>query len=403
MIESALLDRNPLSANAFAALAVQPADSLLGLIALYRADARADKIDLGVGVFRDDEGATPVMRSVKAAEAILIREQVTKAYLGAEGDAAYTDLLAAIVFGDGLARSERITGVQTPGGTGALRLGAELLARANPRATVWISTPTWPNHGPIFVEAGFPVRSHRFYDVATATLNFDAMLEDLQQAVAGDILLLHGCCHNPTGVALSGEQWQAIGDLCGRKGLLPFVDLAYQGLGEGLEEDAIPTRALFAALPSVVVAYSCDKNFGLYRERVGALWVQAPSTARAAIVRGNILSLARSLWSMPPDHGAAIVRTILEHDDLRADWRKELASMRLRINALRQAVAAAHVDLAFIGRQRGMFAMLPIGSDAVAAMREACGIYMAGNGRINIAGLTLQNIPAFVAGLAPHL
>ncbi|MBJ7437767.1 MAG: aspartate/tyrosine/aromatic aminotransferase [Sphingopyxis sp.] len=403
MTAPAQLDRNPVAPDAFAALTAQPADALLGLIALYRADPRADKIDLGVGVFRDDEGATPVMRSVKAAEAVLLREQTTKAYLGAEGDAAYTDLLAAIVFGEKLAGSGRITGVQTPGGTGALRLGAELLARARPAATVWIGTPTWPNHGPIFTEAGLPVRSHRFYDVPTAMLDFEAMLEDLQQAAPGDILLLHGCCHNPSGVALSQEHWAAIVDLCERKGLLPFVDLAYQGLGDGLEEDAAATRTLISALPSAMVAYSCDKNFGLYRERVGALWVQAHAPSTAAIVRGNMLSLARSLWSMPPDHGAAIVRTILEHDDLRADWSAELTDMRLRINALRQAVASTHVGLDFIARQRGMFAMLPISSDAVAAMREGNGIYMAGNGRINIAGLTLQNISTFVAGLAPHL
>lgn len=398
-----LLDDNPVGIDALSALVAQPADALLGLIALYRADRRADRIDLGVGVFRDDHGATPVMRSVKAAEAILLDGQATKSYLGAEGDTAYTDLLAAIVLGEGLARSARITGVQTPGGTGALRLGAELLARAKPGATVWISDPTWPNHGPIFAEAGLPVRSHRFYDVATATLHFDAMLDDLGQAASGDILLLHGCCHNPTGATLSHDQWRAIGALCESKGLLPFVDLAYQGLGDGLDEDAAAIRMLVSALPTVVLAYSCDKNFGLYRERVGALWVQASSAATAAIVRGNLLSLARSLWSMPPDHGAAVVRTILERDDLRVDWIAELAAMRQRINALRQAVAAAHGDLAFIGRQRGMFAMLPIGPDAPTALRDSHGIYMAGNGRINLAGLTLHNIPAFVAALAPHL
>ncbi|WP_313801805.1 amino acid aminotransferase [Sphingobium sp.] len=387
----------------FAALVAQPADALLGLIALYRDDQRTAKIDLGVGVFRTDDGRTPVMRAVKAAEKRLIHEQTSKSYLGAEGDVAYTDLLGEVVLGPEMARSDRITGVQTPGGTGALRLGAELLKRARPNATVWIGTPTWPNHGPIFIEAGMAVRAHRFYDVASATIDFDAMLEDLERAAAGDIVLFHGCCHNPTGAALSMQQWQAIADLCAERNLLPLIDLAYQGLGDDLEGDAAATRFLFAKLPSAILAYSCDKNFGLYRERVGALWVQAPSPASIAVVRGNMLSLARSLWSMPPDHGAAIVRTILGSPVLRDDWMSELAEMRGRINLLRSALAAAHPDLAFIGDQRGMFAMLPIGADAVVAMRRNSGIYMAGNGRINIAGLTVQNIPAFVAGLTPHL
>jgi aromatic-amino-acid transaminase len=393
----------PALEDAFNALTPQPADALLGLIALYRNDSRAEKIDLGVGVFRTDAGDTPVMRSVKAAEAILLKEQTSKSYLGAEGDAVYAHLLAEVAFGPELARSPRITGVQTPGGTGALRLGAELLQRARPHATVWIGAPTWPNHGPIFAEAGLSVQSHRFYDVVSARIDFDAMLEDLEQAKSGDILLLHGCCHNPTGASLSAQQWQIIADLCEQKNLIPFIDLAYQGLGDGLEEDAAATRALFNALPSAVLAYSCDKNFGLYRERVGALWVQVASEGSAAVVRGNMLSLARSIWSMPPDHGAAIVRTILEQDDLRADWLLELTEMRERVNSLRQALAVAHPRLTFIGGQRGMFAMLPIGADAIGVLRSDHGIYMAGNGRINIAGLTLRTIPTFVAGLTPHL
>ncbi|WP_313440086.1 amino acid aminotransferase [Novosphingobium sp.] len=414
MTDHALLDAAPVPAsvlgrgtatlqNAFAGLLEQPADGLLGLIALHRADPRPEKIDLGVGVFRNDAGATPVMRAVKEAEEILLGSQDTKSYLGAEGDVAYAELLAEIALGRALAGSERIVGVQTPGGTGALRLGAELLARARPQASVWIGNPTWPNHAPIFAEAGLSVKTHRFYDVARATIDFDGMVHDLAQAAPGDILLLHGCCHNPTGAALSNEEWQAIASLCADRGLIAFVDLAYQGLGDGLEEDAQATRMLFEALPAVILAYSCDKNFGLYRERVGALWVQAPGTQVAATVRGNMLSLARGIWSMPPDHGAAVVRTILEHPELRADWARELDEMRHRINLLRQTVAAQDSRLGFIARQRGMFAMLPVDGVAVAAMRRDNGIYMAGNGRINIAGLTAQNVPLFVAGLAPHI
>lgn len=389
--------------DCFRRLTNVPADALLGLIALYRADGRPEKIDLGVGVFRDDDGATPVMRAVKSAETDLLAAQGSKAYLGAEGDARYTELLAELALGPELARSPRLTGVQTPGGTGALRLGAELIRRASPGATVWIGEPTWPNHGPIFVEAGLRVQAHRFYDVPAAAVDIAAMIEDLEAAAPGDVVLLHGCCHNPTGAELTTDEWRALAALCDRKGLIPFVDLAYQGLGNDLDADASATRMLFSALPSTILAYSCNKNFGLYRERVGALWIQGSSGADIGAIRGNMLALARSLWSMPPDHGAAIVRIILESAELRADWQAELEAMRQRINGLRYAAAAAHPALAFIGEQRGMFAMLPLAPEAVAALRAERGIYMAGNGRINIAGLTKANLPDFVAGVAPHL
>ncbi|MBO9697526.1 MAG: aspartate/tyrosine/aromatic aminotransferase [Sphingopyxis sp.] len=386
----------------FAPLIAQPADALLGLIALHRADPRPGKTDLGVGVFRDDAGRTPVMRAVKSAEARLAETQDSKSYLGAEGDAAYTEALAAIIFGAHRATG-RLTGVQTPGGTGALRLGAELLARANPAARVWIGTPTWPNHGPIFAEAGLEVRSHRFFDPATGAIDFAAMVDDLAEARAGDVLLLHGCCHNPTGISFMPDEWRAIADLCAARGLTPFIDLAYQGLGDGLADDAAATRMTFGTLPTALLAYSCDKNFGLYRDRVGALWVQSAGTATASLVRSNILTLARSLWSMPPDHGAAIVRIILESEALRTEWEAELDTMRARLNALRQAIAAADSRLAPIAGQRGMFAMLPLSSSAIAALREDHGIYMAPNGRINIAGLRTDTIPAFAAALLPHL
>lgn len=387
----------------FGRLAVQPADGLLGLIKLYRDDARASKLDLGVGVYRDATGATPVMRAVKAAEALLFAEQPTKSYLGAEGDVRFTDLLAEVVFGEALARSPRLCGVQTPGGTGALRLGAALLKRALPDAEVWIGSPTWPNHAPIFAEAGLPVRTHDFYDAASGDVAFDRMMAGLGGARRGDIVLVHGCCHNPTGATLAPEQWQALAALCENSGLIPFVDLAYQGLGDGLDADAAATRTLFERVPGALLAHSCDKNFGLYRERVGALWMQAPSAAASALAYGNMLAIARSLWSMPPDHGAAVVRLILDHPALRDDWLRELSSMRERLNALRTALAAAHPRLRPIGRQRGMFAMLPLAPDAVAQLRAANGIYMAGNGRISLAGLTAERVPDFVRAVAPWL
>lgn len=388
---------------AFDKLDRHPPDALLALIALHRDDPRPDKIDVGVGVYRDDFGATPVLRAVKAAERRLVEEQPTKAYLGPEGDARFVGLLEPILFGPSLAGSPRLTGVQTPGGTGALRLGAELLARAGPEARVWMGSPTWPNHAPIFSEAGLRVTDHVYFDPATSDLDFDGMMRALGQAAAGDIVLLHGCCHNPTGTGLSLDQWRALSDLLVARGLVPFVDLAYQGLGDGLDEDAAGLRLLLDTVGEALIAYSCDKNFGLYRERVGALWAMGATAASVPAIRDNLLVLARGLWSMPPDHGAAIVRVILEDPALAADWRRELDDMRHRINALRHALAAGHPRLAPIGRQRGMFAMLPIGTQAVATLKERCGIYMAGAGRINVAGLRDETIAPFVKALTPFL
>ena len=379
------------------------ADALLALIGMYRADPRPDKIDLGVGVYRDSTGATPVMRAVKAAEAELVRNQPTKAYIGPEGDQRYTDLLADIVLGTAVAGSDRITGVQTPGGTGALRLGADLLARAGMSGSVWIGTPTWPNHAPIFAAAGLKVAPHAYYDRATASLDFAAMLADLEAARSGDVLLLHGCCHNPTGTGYTVDEWRALADLCVTRGILPFLDLAYQGLGDGMEQDAAGLRIVTNAVPEALVAYSCDKNFGLYRERVGVLWALSATRPSTEAVRGNLLALARSLWSMPPDHGAAVVRLILENPGLSAIWRTELDEMRTRICDLRGALAAAEPRLAPLARQRGLFAILPIDRAAVAALRTENGIYMADSGRINIAGLRLETIPAFVKALSRHL
>ena len=391
------------SAGVFDPLLPQPADALLALIGMHLRDPRPDKIDVGVGVYRDAAGTTPVMRAVKAAEALLVRDQPTKAYLGPEGDARFTELLAPIVLGSVFAGSDRVAGVQTPGGTGALRLGADLLARAEMTGRVWIGAPTWPNHAPIFAEAGLTVVSHPYYDAKTSTLDFDAMVIALEAATAGDVVLLHGCCHNPTGTGFTAAQWDTLAVLCAARGLLPFIDLAYQGLGDGLEADATGLRLMLDAVPEALLAYSCDKNFGLYRERVGALWVLSASAARCAPVRDNLLVLARSLWSMPPDHGAAVVRVILEDEALTALWREELEEMRVRIGALRNALAAAEPRLASIATQRGLFAMLPIDGAAVTALRERHRIYMAGSGRINIAGLQEDTILPFVTALAPFL
>ncbi|WP_447763526.1 aromatic amino acid transaminase [Sphingopyxis panaciterrae] len=400
MTEAALDTR---SAPAFGRLQPQTPDALLALIGLHRADPRPSKIDLGVGVYRDETGATPVMQAIGEAEIILRRRQTTKAYLGAEGNQGFIAALAPVALGPALAASPLVRGVQTPGGTGALRLGAELLARAAPAARVWIGTPTWPNHAPIFREAGLDVREHPYFDRVSGEVEFESMLAALEEAAPGDILLVHGCCHNPTGADLSPAQWEALAEFIAARGIIPFADLAYQGLGDGLEADAAGTRLLFEKCPEALLAYSCDKNFALYRERVGALWVQAENDAAAALAFDNMLVLARSLWSMPPDHGAETVRLVLDEAHLRTAWLDELDAMRDRINGLRIALADAEPRLAAIGLQRGLFAMLPIDQTIVERLRADHGIYLAGSGRINVAGLTRRNIGSFVAALGHYL
>lgn len=387
----------------FGRLDRQAPDALLAVIGQHRADPRPDKIDVGVGVYRDAAGVTPVMRAVKAAEARLLAEQRSKSYLGPEGDQQFTDLLARIALGGARAPDTRITGVQTPGGTGALRLAAELIATADPQRSVWIGTPTWPNHGPIFRAAGLNVEPHAYYDALRSTIDFDAFITALAKAKAGDVVLLHGCCHNPTGTGFSVPQWNVVADHLVHHGLIPLIDLAYQGLGHGWDDDAAGTRHVLDSVPEAMVAYSCDKNFALYRERVGALWVKASSDVMAVTVRENMLVLARSLWSMPPDHGAAIVRTILEHPALVADWHSELGEMCARIRALRTTLALAHPALAPIGAQEGLFALLPIDQAVVARLRADHGIYMPASGRINIAGLNDASATRFVAALLPYL
>lgn len=401
----ALHTRPALDTNAylFEELERQPPDALLGLIGLCRQDTRPNKLDLGVGVYRNEAGQTPIMRAVKTAEHRLAATQSTKAYLGAEGDVRFVELLAPIVFGELLTIDPTLTGVQTPGGTGALRLAAELIARGAGNPAVWIGAPTWPNHAPIFREAGLVVRSHPFFDAVAGTVDFTAMIEALAEAAPGDVVLLHGCCHNPTGAEFDPEQWAAVIALLVDRQLIPLVDLAYQGLGRGLNEDAAATRAVLAAVPEAIVAYSCDKNFGLYRDRVGALWVKAASGKAVAAVRDNILVLARSLWSMPPDHGAAAVREILEDAALTVSWKLELEEMRLRIASLRSALAQAEPRLAPLADQGGMFAMLPLSREAVLGLRASHGIYMADSGRINIAGLRGDTVVPFAAAIAPYL
>lgn len=379
----------------FATLERQPPDPLLSLIALHRADPRPDTIDVGVGVYRDERGSTPVMRAVKAAERMLVQGQTTKAYLGPEGDARFVDLLALVALGNDLAASPRLTGVQTPGGTGALRLAAETIARANPAATVWIGDPSWPIHAPIFREAGLRVATYRHANVSCGTIDEEALSGAFDEMVEGDILLVHACCHNPTGIDLSDAQWRTITARLADRGALPLIDMAYQGLGRSLDRDAAGMRILAATAPEFMLAYSCDKNFGLYRERTGALWSMAASPEAVPALRDTILVLARSLWSMPPDHGAAIVRTILSDDTLRADWADELSDMCARLSRMRALLADAEPAFAPLTQQHGMFSILPLDKKKVERVRIDHGIYMAGSGRINVAGLREDTVRRF--------
>lgn len=377
----------------------QPADELLGLIKLLKADPRVNKLDLGVGVYRDAQGATPIMRAVKEAERILLDTQKTKTYIGPEGDMAFVELLKPIAFGVHQGFGERLVGVQTPGGSGALRLGADIISRAMPKAKIWIGRPTWPNHAPMFAASGLQLVDYPYFDTGTQTVLFDQMMSALASAEAGDAVLLHACCHNPSGADLSRPQWDALVDLIVKKGLFPFVDMAYQGLGEGLEADAYGARRVLSDVDEALVAYSCDKNFGLYRERTGALFGLGRNSHTAGLIANQMSAGARVTWSMPPDHGASVVRLILENDQLTGIWREELLDMSARVREVRKAVAGANSSLGFISTQRGLFSNLATSPDEVSALRRDHGVYMSGSGRINVAGMQVSDAPDFASAL----
>jgi len=400
MDDSFLLSDGPLL---FDRLDEQKTDSLLQLIALCDADPRPDKIDVGVGVYRDAAGGTPILRSVKKAERLLWERQETKAYLGSQGDSRFTELIRPIVFGEAAAADERLVGLQTPGGCGALRLGADLISKANPKARILVGQPTWPNHGPLIECSGVEMVPHPYYDPASRRILFDEMMAALEKARGGDLVLLHGCCHNPTGADLSAGQWAEVADAVERRGLIPFVDLAYQGLGNGLEADAAGMRLVVGKAEQAIVAQSCDKNFGVYRERVGNLFVKAASAKAAKVVYGNLLQLSRTMWSMPPDHGAAIVHIVLEDPELRSDWNDELKEMCARIRTLRARLAAYDERLAYIDGQNGMFSMLPLSQAQVLELREEKGIYMANSGRFNVVGLSDDNVDTFAAAVVEKM
>lgn len=381
----------------------QPQDKILQLIALYRDDPRDTKIDLGVGVYKDPTGLTPVMRAVKAAEKTLWETQSTKAYTGLAGDPAYNAALIQMILGAGFA--DRAASIATPGGTGAIRQALELIKLATPGATVWLSNPTWPNHPSIIKYLGMKMAEYRYFDAETRGVDFAGVLEDLGKVAKGDLVLLHGCCHNPTGANFTAEQWAQVADVLEARGAIPFVDLAYQGFGDGLEEDGAATRMIAARFPEVLIAASCSKNFGIYRERAGVL-IALTEPGRKAVVQGNLNFLNRQNFSFPPDHGARIVTMILEDDALRADWKAELEEVRLNMLTLRQNLSdelrkATNSDrFDFVADHRGMFSRLGLTEAQVNTLRDEHGIYMVGDSRINIAGLNARTVPILAAAIA---
>jgi len=393
-----MLTETTAKARTLADLPPVQSDSLLALIALCNADPRPEKIDVGVGVFRDGAGNTPILRVMKEAEQRLVDTQATKAYLGVSGDKRFADLLRPIVLGPH-ADDDRIAGLQTPGGCGALRLGFELIATANPQARVFLGTPSWPNHAPIIRGVRLEVVEYPYYERGQGIIRFEDMIAALKTGGPGDVALLHGCCHNPTGADLSEEQWRETIAVVVDRGLIPLVDIAYQGFGRGLEEDAFGVRLALDSCDEVIIAQSCDKNFSCYRDRVGSLFVKSGSVETTATAMAHVGQRAREMWSMPPDHGAAAARIILDDPDLYARWLVELTAMRERINSVRQRIASADPRLAFIGRQFGMFSMLPLSREQVLKLREDDAIYMADSGRFNVVGMGDGQIDRFIAAV----
>ncbi|WOI28389.1 amino acid aminotransferase [Sulfitobacter dubius] len=381
----------------FETLKAQPADKILALVQAYREDPRDTKIDLGVGVYKDASGNTPVMRAVKAAEQRIWESQDTKVYTGLAGDPAYADAMAALVLGDAVPRGS-VAAAATPGGTGAVRQAFELVRMANPKARVFVSDPTWPNHLSILSYLGMEVVNYRYFDSDTGGVNFDGMIEDLKTAKKGDVVLLHGCCHNPTGANLNSAEWDAVIEVLQSTGAVPMIDIAYQGFGDGLEADAAATRKVASSVPECLIAASCSKNFGIYRERTGILMLVA-SEAAQGLNQATLAFLNRQNYSFPPDHGARIVSTILTDDELKADWMAELEDVRNAMLALREQLAGELQRLSgsdrfgFLAQHRGMFSRLGTTPDKVEALREKHGIYMVGDSRMNIAGLNQNSVP----------
>ena len=392
----------------FENLITQPPDNIMALMGMFSKDDRADKMDLGVGVYRDKMGKTPIIEAVKIAEKQLFDDQLSKSYVGLLGSAGFIDRIIDLTLKDSISLS-RVVGAQAPGGTGALHQLFLLIRATRSNPTVWISKPTWPNHPAILNHLGLKIKNYNYFDETTCALNFDAMKEDLEGAHTGDVLLLHGCCHNPTGANLSLEGWSEITDLCLKKNITPLIDIAYQGFGDGLDADALGLRLMASKVPNMMIAVSCSKNFGVYRDRVGAALVVSEKNSIASLVQDNLKSLNRLTFSFPPDHGAAVVELILDDNSLKKKWKNELDEMRtsmlnLRLalsDALRKASKSSRFD--FIASHRGMFSRLGLSEKNVKVLRQDFGIYMVADSRINIAGLQLDKIEFLAESISKTL
>ncbi len=382
----------------FSALKEQPADKILALMQLFKDDPRKQKIDLGVGVYKNAQGHTPIMGAIKKAEKKLWDLQETKTYVGLVGDAAFSDAMIDLLLRDNLDRGS-IASAATPGGTGAVRQAFDLVQMANPSARVFVSQPTWPNHLSILKHIGLETLEYRYFDETIRGVDHAGMMEDIAHAKAGDIVLLHGCCHNPTGASLNMPQWGQVIDILIKTGATPMIDIAYQGFGDGLEEDAAPTRLVAKSVPECIIAASCSKNFGIYRERTGIILLTAQDQSLRRINQGTLAYLNRQNFSFPPDHGARLVTMILNDSELRADWQNELEDVRISMLSLRQQLAKAlktasgSDHFGFLADHRGMFSRIGATPEKVDMLREKHGVYMVGDSRINIAGLNAQTIP----------
>ena len=392
----------------FESMQAAPADAILGLITAHKNDPRPDKVDLGVGVFRTAEGETPVLEVVKKAEQRLVDTQDSKAYIGTAGDPNFNAAMQQLTFAES-ADAERISTIQAPGGSGSLRVAASLILRANPDANVWVSDPTWANHIPLLGGAGLNLEPYPYYDTSDHVILIDQMLDALSKIPAGDLVLLHACCHNPSGLDPSEDEWQAIADVIVERELVPFVDMAYQGFATSLDDDAFVVRHLADRVPEMIVSNSCSKNFGLYRDRVGTLSVLAADEASRDIVHSQVNNVVRTIYSVPPDHGAVVVSTILNDPELKAAWRVELAEMRGRLREMRVLLndalreKAPQHDFSHLVRAKGMFCFLGISEDQVNRLKKEYGVYMVGSSRINTAGITAHNVNYLADAIAATL
>jgi len=388
----------------FETLKPQPADKILALVQQFKDDPRPQKIDLGVGVYKNAEGVTPVMRAVKAAEHQLWQNETTKAYVGLTGDPAFSDAVVKMVLEDVVPRGT-VAAAATPGGTGAVRQAFELVRLANPNVRVFVSNPTWPNHVSILKYLGIEMVPYRYFDTETCGVDFDGMTADLAQAKAGDVVLLHGCCHNPTGANLNLTQWQSVVDLLAKTGATPMIDIAYQGFGDGLEEDAAATRLIAASLPATIIAASCSKNFGIYRERTGLLMAVSQDASKRLVTQGTLAYLNRQNFSFPPDHGARLVTMVLNDTALCEDWKVELEQVRLGMLDLRLTLATELQSrtgsdrFSFLAQHRGMFSRLGTTPDMVERLRVEHAIYMVSDSRMNIAGLNARTVPVLAQAI----